>query len=204
MQIVVIDYGAGNLGSVANALNCLGYEYKLTSQPKHVLEAHAVIFPGVGAAADCMQRLLRTKIADAVSRRIEQQKPVFAICVGLQVLFTGTEEGGWCDCLDIIRGKVKRLPPGLKIPHMGWNQVRQRHEHALWRDIPGDSRFYFVHSYYAVPANEGDVAATTPYGVEFASVISRDNVFAAQFHPEKSQHVGLQLLSNFVGWNGES
>jgi len=213
-SIAIIDYGMGNLHSIAKAMEHVAGDNRVSVTSEHAVirAADRVVFPGVGAIRDCMAELGKTGLDDVI-REVAASKPLLGVCLGMQALLDESEENQGVTCLGILPGRVVRFPENmrsssggeiLKIPHMGWNQVRQRHEHALWRDIPGDSRFYFVHSYYAVPANEGDVAATTPYGVEFASVISRDNVFAAQFHPEKSQHVGLQLLSNFVGWNGES
>jgi glutamine amidotransferase len=159
-----------------------------------------------------MQELGRTGLDDVI-REVSANKPLLGVCLGMQALLDESEENQGVACLGIVPGKVARFRESmpatgndgtLKIPHMGWNQVCQCHTHPLWRDIPTESRFYFVHSYYALPLNEADVAARTPYGVEFASVVSRENIFASQFHPEKSQHAGLQLLSNFVGWNGES
>lgn len=197
-QIAIIDYGAGNLGSVTNALNKIGHDYILTSTPEQVLEAHAVIFPGVGAAAECMGKLLSTGIAAAISSRINQKKPLFAICIGLQVLFSYTEEGGGHKCMDIIPGAVKRLPPGLKIPHMGWNQVKQQVQSPIFKGIADNANFYFVHSYYADPQDKYVVAGITDYGVNFCSMIIKDNLIATQFHPEKSGATGLKMYSNFL------
>jgi glutamine amidotransferase len=201
-SIAIIDYGMGNLHS----------RVMVTSSHEAILAADRVVFPGVGAIRDCMKVLGETGLDD-ILHKVSASKPLLGVCLGMQALLETSEENQGVDCLGIVPGRVVRFPENLqspssdeilKIPHMGWNQVHQRHFHPLWRDIPTDSRFYFVHSYYALPENDADVAATTPYGIEFASVISRGNVFAAQFHPEKSQHAGLQLLSNFVDWNGES
>ena len=147
--IAVINYGAGNLGSVVNAVISLGYSPTVTDKPSDVLNADAVIFPGVGAAGDTMESLEALGMTEAVRKLVSDDRPLFAICVGLQVLMTGTEEGGWHECLDIIPGKVKKLPGGLKIPHMGWNQVRQVQRHRIFDNVPDNTNFYFVHSYYA-------------------------------------------------------
>ncbi len=213
-SIAIIDYGMGNLHSIAKAMEHVAGNNRVTvtSSHKAIHAADRVVFPGVGAIRDCMKELEKTGL-DEVVREVSASKPLLGVCLGMQALLDESEENQGVVCLGIVPGRVVRFPENLrtpdssetlKIPHMGWNQVHQRHPHALWRDIPMDSRFYFVHSYYAVPADDADVAATTPYGLDFASVISRDNIFAAQFHPEKSQHAGLQLLSNFVDWNGES
>ena len=213
-SIAIIDYGMGNLHSIAKAMEHVAGNNRVTVTSSHevILAADRVVFPGVGAVRDCMKELVRTGL-DGVIREVSASKPLLGVCLGMQALLDESDENQGVTCLGIIPGRVVHFPENIqsagagetrKIPHMGWNQVHQRHAHPLWRDIPTDSRFYFVHSYYTVPENEADVAATTPYGVEFVSVISRDNIFAAQFHPEKSQHAGLRLLSNFVDWNGES
>jgi len=197
-NIAVINYGAGNMGSVTNALNRLGSEYTVTSDPGMALNARAVIFPGVGAAGDCMQKLAEAGMAKAIIGIIAAGKPVFAICVGLQVLLADTEEGGGCSCLGIIPGKVKKLPAGLKIPHMGWNQVRQMQKHWIFEGIKDNSNFYFVHSYYAEPEDKSIIAGETEYGTAFCSMVIRDNLIATQFHPEKSGEIGLRMYSNFL------
>jgi len=197
-NIAVINYGAGNLGSVTNALSRLGFKYDVTSEPEVALNAKAVIFPGVGAAGDCMQKLSEAGMAKAVTSIIAAGKPVFAICVGLQVLLSSTEEGGGCDCMGIIPGRVKKLPAGLKIPHMGWNQVKQMQQHWIFEGIKDNSNFYFVHSYYAEPENKSIIAGETEYGTRFCSMIIRDNLIATQFHPEKSGEIGLMMYSNFL------
>jgi glutamine amidotransferase len=194
----VIDYGAGNLGSVVNALKKLGYQPTVTGAVPDILKADAVFLPGVGAAADTMKSLAASGMDDAVRKLIELRKPLFAICVGLQVMFTGTEEGGYHDCLGVIPGQVSKLPAGLKIPHMGWNQVKQVIVHPIFNDIPDNTNFYFVHSYYAHPLDRSVVAGVTEYGIEFCSMIIKDNLFATQFHPEKSGEAGLKMYSNFL------
>ena len=197
-MIAIIDYGAGNLGSVTNAISKLGYKPEVTDKPSDVLNATAVILPGVGAARDTVDSLRGLGMIDAIYRRVEEKKPFFAVCVGLQVLLTGTEEGGWHECLNIIPGTVRRLPQGLKIPHMGWNQVKQQVEHYIFDGIPDETNFYFVHSYYADPNDASAIAGTTEYGVSMCSVITKDNLVATQFHPEKSGELGLRMYSNFL------
>ena len=197
-MIAVINYGAGNIGSVVNALATLGYRPTVTDAVSDILKADAVFLPGVGAAADTMKSLAATGIDDAVRKLVELKRPLFAICVGLQVLLTSTEEGGDHKCLGIIPGKVRKLPVGLKIPHMGWNQVKQVNAHPIFSDIPDNTNFYFVHSYYAHPLARSVVAGVTEYGIEFCSMIIKDNLFATQFHPEKSGEPGLKMYSNFL------
>jgi imidazole glycerol-phosphate synthase subunit HisH len=197
-KIAVINYGAGNLGSVTNALAKLGYQYNVTSDPRSVDKAKAVIFPGVGAAGDCMQKLNEAGMGQAIADAISSSKPVFAICVGLQVLLSGTEEGGGCSCLNIIPGMVRKLPAGLKIPHMGWNQVKQLNKSWIFDGISDNANFYFVHSYYADPEDKSVVAGATEYGATFCSMVLKDKLVATQFHPEKSGEIGLRMYSNFL------
>lgn len=197
-MIAIINYGAGNLGSVVNALVKLGHQPTVTDAVSDVLNANAVFFPGVGAAGDTMKNLEASGMADAVRKLVELKRPLFAICVGLQVLFSSTEEGGEQKCLGILPGKVKKLPAGLKVPHMGWNQVRQVVTHPLFEGIPDNANFYFVHSYYAEARDKSFVAGITYYGVEFCSMVIRDNLIATQFHPEKSGELGLQMYANFL------
>jgi len=196
--IAVIDYGGGNLRSVVNAIKNLGFEPVVTDNPDDLKNAMAVILPGVGAAADTMKGLEETKMADAIRRLVEEEKPLLAVCVGLQVLLSATEEGGWYECLGLVEGVVKKLPSGLKIPHMGWNQVAQKNNHWIFKDIPDGADFYFVHSYYAQPENESVIVGTTDYGVSLCSVLARDNLVATQFHPEKSGRCGLKMYDNFL------
>jgi len=196
--IAIVDYGAGNLRSVANAVKKLGYKPRITSDPSEVVAAGAVILPGVGAAADTMNSLEKSGMTDAIRQLVEQERPLFAICVGLQILFSGTEEGGWHECLGIIPGIVKRLPPGLKIPHIGWNQVKQRLSHPVFEGISDEANFYFVHSFYAEPEDMLIVAGTTSYGVSICSMVIKDNLVATQFHPEKSGDLGLRMYDNFL------
>ena len=197
-MIAVINYGAGNLGSVANAVAKLGYEPTVTNKPDEVLNAKAVILPGVGAAGDTAANLNKLGLTSVIRQLVYENRPFLAICVGLQVLFIGTEEGGWHKCLDVIPGVVRRLPQGLKIPHMGWNQVKQRVGHPIFEGIPDGTNFYFVHSYYADPDDTSLVVGTTEYGVSICSVLAKDNLVATQFHPEKSGKWGLKMYSNFL------
>ena len=197
-MIVVVDYGAGNLRSVVNALIRLGYQPEITSRPQDLSDARAVILPGVGAAADTMANLNRLGLTGPIRQFITDGRPFFGVCMGLQVLFTGTEEGGWHECLDIIPGQVKKLPGGQKIPHMGWNQVKQRRDHPVFSGIPDETYFYFVHSYYVAPEDESLVAGETEYGTTICSVIARENLVATQFHPEKSGESGLKMYDNFL------
>jgi glutamine amidotransferase len=200
--IAIIDYGAGNLRSVTNALAKLGYQPKVTRDPEDVLNAAAVIFPGVGAAADAMQSLKDSGLDEAIREVIRENQPLFAICVGMQVLMSSTEEGGWNECMGIIPGTVKKLPAGLKVPHIGWNQVKQMARHPLFDDIPDESNFYFVHSYYAEPEDTTVIAGTTEYGLTLFSVLIKDNLVATQFHPEKSGTIGLRMYDNFLKMAG--
>ena len=197
-MIAIIDYGGGNLRSVANAVMRLGYQPKITAEPKEVLSARAVFLPGVGAAGDIMRNLKAMGMVGPVRQLISEGRPFFGVCVGLQLLFTGTEEGGWHECLGIIPGAVRKLPEGLKVPHMGWNQVKQIFTHPIFDGIPDEANFYFVHSYYANPENRSVVAGTTEYGVSICSVLIRGNLVATQFHPEKSGEYGLRMYANFL------
>ncbi len=197
---VIVDYGAGNLRSVAKALEWLGCAPRVTSHPADVESARVVVLPGVGAAADTMGSLERLSLVGPLRRVIASGRPFFGVCLGLQVLLDGSEEGGWQECLGVVPGRVRRLPAGLKVPHMGWNQVRQRLTHPLFADVPDQANFYFVHSYYADPTSRSTVAGETDYGIVFPSVLIRENVVATQFHPEKSGDVGLRLYAGFLRW----
>lgn len=197
-MITIIDYGAGNLRSVVNAIAKLGYQAKITSSPGELRDASAVILPGVGAAGDTMQNLKELGMVDPIRQLIAENRPFFGVCLGLQVLLTGTEEGGGHQCLDIIPGRVRKLPPGLKIPHMGWNQVKQKVAHPVFADIPDRTNFYFVHSYYVEPEDKSLIAGETDYGIPICSVLARGNLVATQFHPEKSGEFGLRMYDNFI------
>jgi glutamine amidotransferase len=197
-MIAIIDYGAGNLRSVANAIIKLGYQPEITNRAEELSEAQAVILPGVGAAGDTMKSLRKLDLVEPIKQLIADDRPFFGVCIGLQVFFTGTEEGGGHDCLGVIPGRVKRLPDGLKVPHMGWNQVKQRLQHPVFKGIPDEANFYFVHSYYGEPEDKSLVSGETEYGVMMGSVIARSNLVATQFHPEKSGDYGLKMYANFL------
>ncbi|APV44397.1 glutamine amidotransferase [Dehalogenimonas formicexedens] len=197
-MIAIIDYGAGNLRSVANAIALLGYDAKITSSPDDIVKADAVFLPGVGAAADTVSSLKAHGLDDALKEVIARETPFFAVCVGLQVLFEETEEGGGCQCLGLLPGKVRKLPAGVKVPHIGWNNVKNTRAHTLFNGIDDDSFFYFVHSYYVEPDLGTEVIGTTDYGLNFTSAIARGNLVATQFHPEKSGAAGLKMYDNFL------
>lgn len=241
MKITIIDYGAGNLRSVARAVAYVGYEPCVTQDPYDVAHAGAVILPGVGAAADTMRNLREHAMVEPVREYIASGRPFFGVCMGQQALLSVSEEGGEHACLDVIAGRVKKLPgtlpapldedaPGMrsmlpsplegdapgtrsappspldgersgvryKVPHMGWNQVRQIVAHPIFEGIPDESYFYFVHSYYPAPDDASVVVGETNYGITFASVLARDNIVATQFHPEKSGVMGLRMYRNFL------
>lgn len=211
-RVAVIDYGMGNLRSVSKALETVsgGVKIEVTADPATILAASHVVFPGVGAIRDCIAELQRLQL-DEIIREVANTKPLLGICLGMQALLTHSEENNGTDGLGIIAGNVLHFDieadnsgEHLKVPHMGWNQVHQTAAHPLWQNIEQDSRFYFVHSYYVRPDDTNVTAATTTYPDKFTSAIHKDNVFAVQFHPEKSQHAGLQLLENFLNWDGQS
>lgn len=216
-KVAVIDYGMGNLHSVSKAVEFIAREagvdvkIEVTSDADTIRQSDRVILPGVGAIRDCMAEIRRLGIDEIVSE-VSQTRPLLAICVGFQALMESSEENNGVECLGLARGRVKyfgdRLtePDGqrLKVPHMGWNCVKQAIDHPLWEGIPDDSRFYFVHSYYVDADPSEKVAGVTHYGIDFAAALAKGNIFAVQFHPEKSQSAGLRLLRNFLGWRGES
>ena len=197
MSIAIVDYGAGNLRSVAHAVGHVGLDAVVTDHDKTILGAEGVILPGVGAAADTMANLQSHDLVGVVKDVIANGTPFFGVCMGLQALFTVSEEGGEHRCLDVFPGTVRRLPSGQSIPHMGWNQVRQVHAHPFFDGVPDEANFYFVHSYYVDPVDFRIVAGQTEYGTTFASVVIDGNVMATQFHPEKSADCGLRLYANF-------
>ncbi len=201
MTLAVIDYGAGNLANVVRALQHLGVTLTVTSDPAVVASAPAVVLPGVGATLDTMTTLNRTGLADAIRGAVARGVPFLGICVGMQVLCDISEEFGPHDCLGIIPGAVRRFPATLKVPQIGWNQVRYtatHRNHALFDGIPDQTDFYFVHSYYCAVADKTIIAGETDYTLDFPSVLIKGNLAAAQFHPEKSGTAGLRLLRNFV------
>ena len=193
-----MDYGAGNLRSVARALEQAGAQALVTARGGDLAAANGVVLPGVAAAADTMRGLTQRGLVEPLLRAIESGVPFLGLCMGLQALLTSSEEGGQQACLDVIPGIVHKLPAGLKVPQMGWNQVTLHAEHPLLNGISDGSYFYFVHSFYAEPRDLSVVLGTTEYGLRFASILARDNVFATQFHPEKSGATGLRLYRNFV------
>ena len=209
-MIAIIDYGMGNLRSVEKGFLKVGVDVMVTNKPDVVKKADAVVLPGVGAFKDCMRELTNLELIDAVVDSIKQGKPYLGICLGLQVLFSESVEFGRCGGLDVLKGKVVRFDfrdqklstlnsqlSTLKVPHMGWNEINIQKDNPLFKGIPNKSYFYFVHSFYVVPEDKTIISSTTDYGIEFTSAVRKDNIFAVQFHPEKSQAAGLQVLKNF-------
>jgi len=196
-MIAIIDYGMGNLRSVKKGFEKVRVKAKVVSTPHAILDADAIVLPGVGAFRDCMRNLEKLSLIDPILASIQNGKPYLGICLGLQVLFAESEEFGSSSGLNIFRGKVVRFRVDLKVPHMGWNTVKLQQNTPLFQGIQDESFFYFVHSYYVVPEDSSLVAGTTDYGVTFTSMIWKDNIFATQFHPEKSQLSGLNILKNF-------
>ncbi|GBE01514.1 imidazole glycerol phosphate synthase subunit HisH 1 [bacterium BMS3Bbin06] len=197
-MIAIVDYGMGNLRSVEKGFLKVGIETGVTSSKADIDNADAVVLPGVGAFRDCMNNLQRLDLAGAVLKGIEAGKPYLGICLGLQVLFKDSEEFGHSEGMGVFDGRVVRFTGnGLKIPHMGWNTVKLRRRPPLFDGIGDETYFYFVHSYYVVPDDEGIIAGSTEYGTEFTSMVWKDNIIATQFHPEKSQKTGLKILKGF-------
>lgn len=208
--VAIIDYGMGNLHSVAKALEHVGAGRVLvTSDQTIIREADRVVFPGVGAIRDCMAEIRRLGF-DKLVKEIAGTRPFLGICVGMQALFENSEENNGVDCIGLFSGQVKFFGKDLhdeqggrlKVPHMGWNEVKQRFNHPIWHNIPDNGRFYFVHSYYVKPTDESQIVGKGHYGVDYAAAVAKDACFAVQFHPEKSHTYGLQLLQNFVSWDG--
>jgi len=201
-MIAIIDYGMGNLRSVSKAFEAVGHRAVVTRDTSVIDDASQVVLPGVGAFGDCMANLERYGLVQTIQKSIQSGKPFLGICLGLQLLLTESEEFGRHEGLGIIPGKVRRFAagPAVKVPHMGWNQVDLRTDCPVFDGIGDGADWYFVHSYYVEPVDPSVVATTTTYGIAFASSIWRDNVVACQFHPEKSQSVGLRLMKNFGGW----
>ena len=214
-NIAIIDYGMGNLHSVAKALEYSARRHNhsvrisVCADPKIIAGADRVVLPGVGAMRDCMSEMRRLDVIDSIYSAA-QSKPFLGICIGMQALMDFSQENGGVDCLGILPGQVTdfaradNFPKALKIPHMGWNQVHQTDTHPLWKAIAQDQRFYFVHSYFTQPRNPAHSAATTDYGIRYTSALAKDNLFAVQFHPEKSADSGLQLFANFIQWDGQA
>ncbi len=198
-MVVVVDYGMGNLRSVAKALEKIGLNVKVSSSPKDVENAKAIVVPGVGAFGDAIKNLDRLGLIEPIIKDIEKGKPYLGICLGLQILFEKGFEFGEHQGLGVVKGKVIRFPnkEGYKIPHMGWNQIWKKKDEGLYKNIKNGEFFYFVHSFYVVPEEEDIIASTTDYITDFCSAIQKDNIWAVQFHPEKSQTAGLKLLENF-------
>ncbi len=206
-MIAIIDYGMGNLRSVQKGFECVGHEAVVTRDPQVIDQASQVVLPGVGAFGDCMDNLVRFELTDVIHRSIASGKPFLGICLGYQLLFLESEEFGCHKGLGILAGKVKAIPrpsddgeASFKIPHMGWNTIQVNLVAPPLRGIASDSYVYFVHSYYVEPADCALVSTQTEYGISFASSVWKDNIFATQWHPEKSQAVGLQVLKNFGNW----
>ncbi len=202
-MVVVIDYRAGNITSVIRSLRALGVDGAVTETPETLLQARRVVFPGVGAAGEAMATLKDQGLAQALEEVFLRGTPILGICLGTQIILDYSEEND-TPCLGLIPGRTRALPPmpGLKIPHMGWNRVDFRKPHPVFAGLPDAAEFYFVHSYYPDPAEASMVAGVTEHGINFPSVIAWRNLVATQFHPEKSGRFGLQLLKNFLAWDG--
>lgn len=199
-MIAVIDYGRGNLGSVEKALGRLGMRAVVTQDPRVIADARALVLPGDGAFHDAMGNLQSLGLLDPLRAALDDGRPFLGICLGYQLLFTESEEFGQGKGLDVIPGVVRRFPPGLKVPHMGWNTVRHDGDLAIFDGIPSGAHFYFVHSFYPMTADASLQVATCTYGVTFPAAVGRGPLFATQFHPEKSQRWGLRLLENFAAF----
>ena len=199
-KIVIVDYGMGNLRNVQKAFEKIGFEARLTRNKNEIGRASAIVLPGVGAFKDCMENLEKYGLVEILLRSIEKGKPYLGICLGLQVLFSESEEFGSHKGLDLIKGKVVRFEPDSehKVPHMGWNTIEKEKEGPMLQGIESGDFFYFVHSYYVIPDKTEWISSFTTYGKPFVSSIWKENLFATQFHPEKSQHKGLRILENFI------
>ena len=199
-MIAIIDYGAGNLQSVKKALDFIGAENVITNDPKVILSADKILLPGVGSFGDAMDSMAKSGLVEIVKECALSGKPFLGICLGLQLLFEESEESPGVKGLGIFKGKIKRFPNdmGLKIPHIGWNSLEIKQKDGIFKGIPENAYVYFVHSYYLHAEDENDIATVTNYGIDFHSAVGKNNVFATQFHPEKSGDVGLQILRNFA------
>lgn len=212
MTISIIDYGMGNLRSVQKGFEKIGAPAEIINRPQQVLDARAIVLPGVGAFKNCLENLDALNLITPIQKSITGGKPFLGICLGLQILFSESTEFGSTPGLDIIPGKVLRFSPGmtaphtpqLKIPHMGWNSIAVKKASPHLSHIPDGTYLYFVHSYYVAPEEDGIIATTTNYGIDFVSSIFKDNIFACQFHPEKSQKAGLKILENFTIFAGQN
>ncbi|MFN3598823.1 MAG: imidazole glycerol phosphate synthase subunit HisH [Aquificaceae bacterium] len=196
MNLLVVDYGMGNLRSVSKALERVGFKVKVSSEPEEVKKAPALVLPGVGAFKDAMGNLKRLGLYKEILRHIEKGKPYLGICLGLQLLFEKSYEFGKTEGLGVLEGEVVLLPTTVKVPHIGWNQIWKRKPSWLLEGLKEGEYFYFVHSYHVVPKRQGVILTTTDYGIDFVSSVEYENIFAFQFHPEKSQRAGLRLLEN--------
>lgn len=197
-MIAIVDYGMGNLRSVEKGFLKMGIDARIVSDTGSIDDARGIVLPGVGAFRDCIKNLTEARLTDAIIRSVKKGKPFLGICLGLQMLFSESEEFGRCRGLDLFKGKVVRFPEsGLKVPHMGWNNVRILKRPPIFDNIADEGFFYFVHSFYVVAEDKGIIAGTTDYGLTFTSMIWNENVFATQFHPEKSQALGLKVLKGF-------
>lgn len=208
-MIAIIDYNAGNITSVARALENIGQKYVITDDVNKLAAATHVIFPGVGAAGEAMTYLRQKKLDNALAGCLASGKPILGICLGTQIILEHSEEDD-TECIGLVEGFTRRFPEkltsggeSLKIPHMGWNSVNFQRAHPVFAKIALEAEFYFVHSYYPAPADEAVVLGTTDYGIKFCSVLAKDNLIAMQFHPEKSGRPGLQILKNFCAWRGK-
>ena len=205
LMIAIVDYGMGNIRSVEKGFLKVGADVRITADPKIIADANGIVLPGVGAFRDCMANLDKLNLIDVILNEINKGKPFLGICLGLQLLFTESEEFGSCRGLDLFPGKVIRFnfdhpradQERLKIPHMGWNTAKIEKRPPILAEVPDNAYFYFVHSFYVVPADDGIIAAKTEYGIDFCSMVWKDNIFATQFHPEKSQETGLKVLKGF-------
>lgn len=203
-QIIIIDYGVGNFRNVQKAFETVDAPAQISDSAAAIAQAEALVLPGVGAFGDAIDNLRSRGLDQPVLAAAKAGKPLLGICVGLQLLFEESEEMGHHTGLALLPGRIVRFPQGLTVPHMGWNQIEPARDHPLLTGITGGDFAYFAHSYYARPADPADIVARTDYGLQFTSIIARDNVCAIQFHPEKSQQVGLQILKNFVQFAGVS
>lgn len=197
-MIAIVDYGVGNLRSVQKAFERLGHDAVITALPSQIEQAHGVILPGVGAFGDAMNALLRLHLIDPILAVAKDKKPLLGICLGMQLLFSTSEEYGEHDGLNLIAGSVVRMHGDMKVPHVGWNQLQVVQNHPIVQDIDAGEHAYFVHSYYVKPESSSVIVATTDYGTVFPSIVAFDNIIGVQFHPEKSSNAGLRMLDNFA------